>query len=307
MKNSTEPVLGVFEAWAAYSKGTGLQPIGPHRKLANRLIDELSEICPTCEGKQMIRAGERREWCSTCGGFGRIFAPGGRNELIERVLAEFPDARRGSSQAQEYDYGKKWGFLSDLVFTRTGNLVAYPQIAVDRIISKLKLKEEIERKDSEAIGRWLADPDMNAKLDGAMDVVIPFVLLQDSLDPVDLDLSLFADKISEDRLEQIANENELTKSEARIYLRAWINRVFEEHDADLYPAYALDRLEGSDGSHCYCLYLITGYSFSELDYEVIDFTLNRRQAMQRLREDVGVIYSEWAENPDVTRLLPYLE
>ena len=184
-------------------------------------------------------------------------------------------------------------------------LVTYPQMAVDRIISTLKLKDAIDRKDSEAIGRWLANPGMNAKLGGAMDLVIPFVLLQDSLDPVDV--SLFADKIGEDRLEQIANEHELTKSETRFYLRAWINRAFEEGDTDHYPAYALDRLEGSDGSHCYCLYLITGYSFSELDYEVIDFTLTERQAMQRLREDVGVVYSEWMENPDVTRLLPYLE
>jgi len=93
MKKSTGPSLGMHEAMFAYSRGTGLKSIGPHRRLADRLIGELSETCSACEGKQIIRAGKGREWCSACGGFGRRFVSGGRDGLLKRVLADFPDAR----------------------------------------------------------------------------------------------------------------------------------------------------------------------------------------------------------------------
>jgi len=122
-----------------------------------------------------------------------------------------------------------------------------------------------------------------------------------------VDLSLLADELGEDRLKQISDEDDLTKSEISFYLHAWVDAVFQAPDADICPGYALDKLDGSDGSHCYCLYLVTGYSFSELDYEVIDLALSRGQAMQRLRENVGLVYEEWAADPDIERLLAYLE
>ena len=62
---------------------------------------------------------------------------------MERVLAEFRDERRGSGPAREHEYCAHQGLLSDLIFRRADNLVSYPQMTVDQIISALKLKEEI--------------------------------------------------------------------------------------------------------------------------------------------------------------------
>jgi hypothetical protein len=88
--------LTLREKMAAYQNVHGLKPIGPHRKLADRLHAGARRKCDTCGGCGLLVTNfeDLCLVCETCGGIGSVL-PGGRADeavIREQVLREFPDA-----------------------------------------------------------------------------------------------------------------------------------------------------------------------------------------------------------------------
>jgi hypothetical protein len=83
------------EAMAAYSHLYGLQPVGPHREVADEVFEGTTRFCPRCGGRQFIGLGGE-QWCECphCEGTGHVFLmpPEDVEELRQAVLAAFPDA-----------------------------------------------------------------------------------------------------------------------------------------------------------------------------------------------------------------------
>lgn len=88
--------LGMHEAMLRYQLHYGLRPIGPHRKLADRLLDAVTETCPGCDGEGLLDSGDRATWtlCSRCRGFGALPFPNAPELKTVRaeVAAKFPGA-----------------------------------------------------------------------------------------------------------------------------------------------------------------------------------------------------------------------
>jgi hypothetical protein len=65
----------MVERMCHYSGRTGLPPIGPHRALADKLINPRFMPCPQCDGKGLIdiNHGESYEHCPKCAGTMYVF------------------------------------------------------------------------------------------------------------------------------------------------------------------------------------------------------------------------------------------
>jgi hypothetical protein len=90
----------VVEFMGAYSRRTKLKPYGPHRALADKLLDPRMPACSICHGRGVldVNNGERYEMCPNCKGSLALF-DGTEEEfeaLRQKVLDEFPDAAAGT-------------------------------------------------------------------------------------------------------------------------------------------------------------------------------------------------------------------
>lgn len=97
--------LGMYEAMAAYTKRTGMAPIGPHRRLTDELLAGRSVLCRTCDGRGVLDAEGGRTWkdCPSCQGLGCFFR-GTMREFLEirsRILEQFPKAASASFKPDE--------------------------------------------------------------------------------------------------------------------------------------------------------------------------------------------------------------
>jgi len=97
--------LGMHEAMAAYTKRTGMAPIGPHRRLTDELLAGRSVLCRTCDGRGVLNAEGGRTWkdCPDCQGLGCFFR-GTMREFLEirsRILEQFPKAAAASFKPDE--------------------------------------------------------------------------------------------------------------------------------------------------------------------------------------------------------------
>ena len=97
--------LGMYEAMAAYTKRTGLAPIGPHRRLAGELFAGQYVLCRTCDGRGVLDAEGGRTWksCPDCQGLGCFFKGTIQEfqELRARILEQFPKAAAASFKPDE--------------------------------------------------------------------------------------------------------------------------------------------------------------------------------------------------------------
>jgi hypothetical protein len=88
-----------LEAMAEYTKRTGLAPIGPHRGLADDMLDGWFEPCPICRGNGLVEAEGEQAWkdCPGCLGSRYLFkgTPQEFEEVRSRILRLFPKAASG--------------------------------------------------------------------------------------------------------------------------------------------------------------------------------------------------------------------
>jgi diguanylate cyclase (GGDEF)-like protein len=86
----------MYEAMARYQSQYGLKPIGPHRQLADELLDAAKEACSGCRGRGLVDASDGSTWqiCEPCRGFGSFFTKPAEEiqALRRRILATYPDA-----------------------------------------------------------------------------------------------------------------------------------------------------------------------------------------------------------------------
>lgn len=84
----------MHEAMAFYTRLFRLEPIGPHRPLADRLLGALRSTCNRCTGTGIV-GNERGYWqCPQCEGGGGVWT-GTDDEIYtayQRIRQEFPDA-----------------------------------------------------------------------------------------------------------------------------------------------------------------------------------------------------------------------
>jgi len=96
---------GMHEAMAAYTKRTGLAPIGPHRRLTDELFAGRFGLCRTCEGRGVLDAEGGRTWkvCTDCQGLCCFFRGTMREfqEIRARILEQFPKAAAASFESDE--------------------------------------------------------------------------------------------------------------------------------------------------------------------------------------------------------------
>ena len=80
--------MSVIERMAAYVRRYGLAPIGPHRPLADRLLQGAAEPCEACAGKS------RDVKCVACSGSGYVvrWSQAQIDAARAQVLKEFPHA-----------------------------------------------------------------------------------------------------------------------------------------------------------------------------------------------------------------------
>ena len=95
--------IGVFDGWhlsmweaaRVYHYVYGLNPMGPHRPLADSLFAPMRERCVRCGGRKILTLDEET-WrdCPTCEGTGAVWnRPSAEvNAVRQRVVAEWPDA-----------------------------------------------------------------------------------------------------------------------------------------------------------------------------------------------------------------------
>jgi hypothetical protein len=88
--------LGMHEAMMRYQLRYGLKPIGPHRKLADALLNAVTERCSRCDGGGLFDARDGATWrlCPHCRGFGVLPLPNAPELKAVRaeVGARFPGA-----------------------------------------------------------------------------------------------------------------------------------------------------------------------------------------------------------------------
>jgi len=86
---------GINARMAHYQFFTGVKPYGPHRRLADTLLHDITRKCPACGGRGLGRIVDgQRLACGTCHGMGTTYSIG-IDELMTRrqaVLDRFPDA-----------------------------------------------------------------------------------------------------------------------------------------------------------------------------------------------------------------------
>jgi hypothetical protein len=88
--------LGMHEAMLAYQIRTGLRPIGPHRGMADELLDRRWKDCEQCHGRGVntINDGASYEICPRCH-LAQYLFDGSQEEfeeLIKRIVSVFPSA-----------------------------------------------------------------------------------------------------------------------------------------------------------------------------------------------------------------------
>lgn len=86
--------LGMYEAMSRYQQHYGLKPMGPHRKLADALLNEVTSRCDRCDGRGLLDAGDNWRSCPDCRGFGTLPLPGAPElkAIRAEVAAKFPGA-----------------------------------------------------------------------------------------------------------------------------------------------------------------------------------------------------------------------
>lgn len=87
--------LSMWESAAIYRYVYELNPIGPHRPLANALLGSIRHQCVGCRGRAIVSVSETEwRWCGDCEGTGGVWTR--ETEEIEavrcEVLARWPDA-----------------------------------------------------------------------------------------------------------------------------------------------------------------------------------------------------------------------
>jgi hypothetical protein len=94
--------LSMIESMGAYSRQTGLRPIGPHRGMADELLTDRFVVCEHCQGRGITYTiTETRvtyQDCSHCNG-GQYVFNGSQEEfdtLIKKIVNAFPSAPTGA-------------------------------------------------------------------------------------------------------------------------------------------------------------------------------------------------------------------
>ena len=87
--------LGMWEAMRIYLYVYGLNPMGPHRPLADELLVPMRELCARCGGRAVLTIDEDT-WsaCPTCEGTGGIWSRpfADVNAAWRLVVAQWPQA-----------------------------------------------------------------------------------------------------------------------------------------------------------------------------------------------------------------------
>ncbi len=87
--------LSMWEAARVYHYVYGLNPIGPHRALADRLFRGMRDPCVRCGGRAVLTLDERR-WraCLTCEGTGGVWnrSPDEVGAVWRQIVARWPGA-----------------------------------------------------------------------------------------------------------------------------------------------------------------------------------------------------------------------
>ena len=90
--------LSVVEHWCLYSRRTGFQPTGPHRRLLDGIFFRYWDECSICNGIGILDAedsndGKKWKECPSCQGLGGIdTAPEPEwNKIIILMMAEYPE------------------------------------------------------------------------------------------------------------------------------------------------------------------------------------------------------------------------
>ncbi|HYT84586.1 MAG TPA: hypothetical protein VEK86_14085 [Gemmatimonadales bacterium] len=87
--------LGIWEAMRLYYHGFGLNPIGPHRPLADQVFAPMRSPCVRCGGRAVLsRDGGAWSRCPACEGTGGVWnRPFHEVDAAwRRVVAQWPDA-----------------------------------------------------------------------------------------------------------------------------------------------------------------------------------------------------------------------
>ena len=87
---------GMFQAMARYQTLKGLKPVGPHRRLADELLKNITCKCSTCRGTGLYGTYGGMGWlvCPSCHGLGDVYniTLDELQALRQQVLDRYPDA-----------------------------------------------------------------------------------------------------------------------------------------------------------------------------------------------------------------------
>ncbi len=86
--------FSMHEAMARYQSLYRLKPVGPHRKMADEALRDLTASCGACEGVGLLEAPPGFRVCESCRGLGRLFmVPVDVVDGIrDSVLKHYPEA-----------------------------------------------------------------------------------------------------------------------------------------------------------------------------------------------------------------------
>lgn len=87
---------GMFQVMARYQAIQGLKPVGPHRRLAESLLKNITCKCSTCRGTGLYGTYGGLGWriCAVCHGLGETYSItlDELQALRQQVLDRYPDA-----------------------------------------------------------------------------------------------------------------------------------------------------------------------------------------------------------------------
>ncbi len=93
-RESTGWALSMHEAMARYQSLYRLKPSGPHRKMADEALRDLTVSCEACEGVGVLDAPRGFSVCAACRGLGSLLTV--PEEVVDairaRILDRYPEA-----------------------------------------------------------------------------------------------------------------------------------------------------------------------------------------------------------------------
>jgi len=249
--------MGMCEAMGLYVRRFGLAPLGPHRPLADRLLQGATGPCGACVGKGVE--------CAACSGTGHVvrWSQAQIDAARAQVLREFPNAAVPKAQPPDEAPLEAGASLGP----------STPQDVIDALVDESRQRTSNTNR-LEALGAEFAENGPEFVGDGDMGILLrlgDYAELPDGTEPLSIDdlddVGVLADYLPSSRYQRIEDGAHLTIDEFLLWRDLTVNQRFE---ADGHTeAWQIMRIESRDGLSAFVAMTVTGGAREGIEREFV--------------------------------------